>query len=81
MGIGDWGLGIGDLGNGEWAEAPIPNPQGPNPHSPFEELYITYLLKLKKEFLIKKYKKKKKKIKLIKLNDNLYFHQKKIYFN
>jgi len=24
MGIGDWGLGIGD-----WAQSPIPNPQSP----------------------------------------------------
>jgi len=24
MGIGDWGL-----GNGEWAQSPIPNPQSP----------------------------------------------------
>jgi len=24
MGIGDWGLGIGD-----WAKSPIPNPQSP----------------------------------------------------
>ena len=29
MGIGDWGLGIGD-----WAQSPIPNPQIPNPQSP-----------------------------------------------
>jgi len=28
MGIGDWGLGIGD-----WAQSPIPNPH-PNPQSP-----------------------------------------------
>jgi len=26
MGIGDWGLGIGD---GDWAQSPIPNPQSP----------------------------------------------------
>jgi len=25
VGIGDWGLGIGD-----WAQSPIPNPQSPN---------------------------------------------------
>jgi len=25
MGIGDWGLGIGD-----WAQSPIPNPQSPH---------------------------------------------------
>jgi len=25
LGIGDWGLGIG-----EWAQSPIPNPQSPN---------------------------------------------------
>jgi len=29
MGIGDWGLGIGD-----WAQSPIPNPPIPNPQSP-----------------------------------------------
>jgi len=26
MGIGDWGLGIGDW---DWAQSPIPNPQSP----------------------------------------------------
>jgi len=26
LGIGDWGLGIGDLGIGDWAQSPIPNP-------------------------------------------------------
>jgi len=31
MGIGDWGLGIGDLGIGDWAQSPIPNPQNPIP--------------------------------------------------
>jgi len=35
MGIGDWGLGIGD-----WA--PIPNP---NPQSPFIFKFIYYILK------------------------------------
>jgi len=24
--IGDWGLGIGGLGIGDWAQSPIPNP-------------------------------------------------------
>ena len=28
---GDWGLGIGDLGIGDWAQSPIPNPQSPIP--------------------------------------------------
>jgi len=28
MGIGDWGLGIGDW-IGDWAQSPIPNPQTP----------------------------------------------------
>jgi len=28
MGIGDWGLGIGD-----WAQSPIPNPQSPRINS------------------------------------------------
>jgi len=31
MGIGDWGLGIGDLGIGDWAQSPIPNTQTPKP--------------------------------------------------
>jgi len=30
MGIGDWGLGIGDLG--VWARPPTPKPQPPNPN-------------------------------------------------
>jgi len=30
MGIGDWGLGIGDWGDWGWAQSPIPNPQGNN---------------------------------------------------
>jgi hypothetical protein len=29
MGIGDWGLGIGD---GDWGLGPIPNPQSPIPN-------------------------------------------------
>jgi len=29
MGIGDWGLGIGDWGLGDWGLGPIPNPQSP----------------------------------------------------
>jgi hypothetical protein len=28
MGIGDWGLGIGD---GDWAQSPIPKTQNPKP--------------------------------------------------
>jgi len=34
--IGDWGLGIGGLGIGDWPQSPIPNPQSPipNPQSP-----------------------------------------------
>jgi len=35
MGIGDWGLGIGD-----WAQSPIPNPRIPNPQSPIPNCYI-----------------------------------------
>ena len=31
MTYGDWGLGIGDLGIGDWAQSPIPNPQSPIP--------------------------------------------------
>jgi hypothetical protein len=52
MGIGDWGLGIGDWGLGDWGIGPIPNPQSPipipNPQSPNK-----ILLKNKIHFLIK----------------------------
>ena len=30
LGIGDWGLGIGDWRFGDWGLGPIPNPQSPN---------------------------------------------------
>ena len=33
-GLGDWGLGIGD---GDWAQSPIPNPQSPIPNQPDHE--------------------------------------------
>jgi hypothetical protein len=51
-GDGDWGLGFGDLGIGDWAQSPIPNPQSPipNPQSPNCDLIIKKyktLLKLK----------------------------------
>ena len=32
---GDWGLGIGD-----WAQAPIPNPQSPIPISNINKIYL-----------------------------------------
>ena len=35
MGIGDWGLGIGDWGLGDWGLGPIPNPQSPIPKNFF----------------------------------------------
>ena len=45
------GLGIGDLGIGDWAQSPIPNPQSPipNPQSPclFNNIYLPDLLFLK----------------------------------
>ena len=28
---GDWGLGLGIVGIGDWAQSPIPNPQSPIP--------------------------------------------------
>jgi len=34
MGIGDWGLGIGDLGLGGWAQTPIPTTQSPKTKPP-----------------------------------------------
>jgi len=42
LGIGDWGLGIG-----EWAQSPIPNPQSPNPINHMNN-YLKNKLKLKK---------------------------------
>jgi len=55
VGIGDWGLGIGD-----WAQSPIPNPQ-----SPF--LFIIYLINnyYDKRKLIIKIRLKNSKIKII----------------
>ena len=47
---GDWGLGIGnrELGIGDWAQSPIPNPQSPNPQSPLDNVFnILELLKYK----------------------------------
>ena len=45
MGIGDWGLGIG---NGDWGLGPIPNPQSPipNPQSRLNFKIKLYLNKL-----------------------------------
>jgi hypothetical protein len=44
MGIGDWGLGIGD-----WAQSPIPNPQSPNNCAKIIKLnLIILILNLKK---------------------------------
>jgi hypothetical protein len=48
MGIGDWGLGIGD-----WAQSPIPNPQIPNPQSPIP-IYNKFMLIILMGFLSKK---------------------------
>ena len=43
MGIGDWGLGVGDL-----AQSPIPNPQAPkpNPQNLFKKKKETYIKKI-----------------------------------
>ena len=38
MGIGDWGLGIGD-----WAQSPIPNP---HPQSPIINILIIYKINI-----------------------------------
>jgi hypothetical protein len=58
LGIGDWGLGIG---NGDWAQSPIPNPQSPipNPQSPFKNyksslIFLSNIFKSK----LKKYGRK-----------------------
>jgi hypothetical protein len=42
--IGDWGLGIGDLGIGDWAQSPIPNPQSPIPN-PQQQMLIYFFIK------------------------------------
>jgi len=44
MGIGDWGLGIGD-----WAQSPIPNP---NPQSPIPNPHVVFY---NKNFIINIY--------------------------
>ena len=58
--IGDWGLGIGELGVGGWGcgggdSAPLPNPNSPipNPHIK-NRFYLQYILFLKK--IIKSFK-------------------------
>jgi hypothetical protein len=47
--LGDWGLGIGDLGIGDWAQSPIPNPQSPipNPQYFLKSFKILYFMKIK----------------------------------
>ena len=40
---GDWGLGIGDWGFGDWAQSPIPNPQSPIPINNLKYKYKYYL--------------------------------------
>ena len=49
-GDGDWGLGIGDLGFGVWAQfpsptppPPTPQPQTPNPQSPIPNPHLLYV--------------------------------------
>jgi hypothetical protein len=50
LGIGDWGLGIGD-----WAQSPIPKPQNPQSPSPIEYSFNFEIgLKLEKKFIFKK---------------------------
>ena len=57
MGIGDWGLGIG---NGDWAQSPIPNPQSPIPNPQSKQIFLFKNLNKKQifkyKFLIDKYK-------------------------
>jgi len=50
MGMGHWGLGIGD-----WAQSPIPNPQSPIPNPQyFKDFYkIQIIFILKKSFIYK----------------------------
>jgi hypothetical protein len=58
MGIGDWGLGIGD-----WAQSPIPNPQSPYTFSNLHSIikYINFISFSKLNFY-KKMKKNPKEI-------------------
>ena len=42
MGIGDWGLGIGDC-----AQSPIPNPQSPIPNPQYSLYYLVSKKKYK----------------------------------
>jgi len=46
MGIGDWGLGIGDLGIGDWGLGIGPNPQSPipNPHIKIINKVLHYII-------------------------------------
>jgi hypothetical protein len=58
-------LGIGDLGIGDWAQSPIPNPQSPipNPHILIHKkiyiyiIYIILLINFKKNYYKNKIKK------------------------
>jgi hypothetical protein len=54
MGIGDWGLGIGD-----WPKPQIPNPQSPIPITIFNILYYPILKKKIKIFFYLKPKNNK----------------------
>jgi len=54
MGIGDWGLGIGDLGIGDWGQSPIPNPQSPIPTFINSKNIFIKLNKIKNRINLKK---------------------------
>ena len=44
--MGDWDLGIGYGGIGDWAQSPIPNPQSPIPNPQLLRI-ILYLIRKK----------------------------------
>ncbi len=39
---GGWGIGDLGMGDGDWAQSPIPNPQSPIPHppTPFNNIFF-----------------------------------------
>ena len=56
MGIGDWGLGIGDWAHGDWGLGPIPNPQSPIPIYFYFSIFFYQIKKINNFLLITKIK-------------------------
>jgi len=53
LGIGDWGLGIGD-----WAQSPIPNPQLLIKKNNFNNIYNRLIININKTFILNSNKNK-----------------------